>query len=105
MSEEQPIVNSFEEEIEMPQNHMTLAIIGAIIGTLGAGCLGLIIGGVAIYSANRVKFHFANKNVVEAQKSASTAKTLGILSIVLGVIGVIYLFFNWDEIQYYLNMP
>ncbi len=92
-------ISEFEEEVAMPNNNMPLAIASLVVGTLGTSCLGLVLGGMAIYFSNNVKLHFANNNWVEAQRSAKISKTIAIITLILGVVGIISIVSNWESVM------
>ncbi len=94
---------TFEGGVEMPNNNMPLAISSVVLGCIGSGCIGLILGGIAIFFSSNVAKHFANNNYIDSQKSANTAKTLAIIALVLGVVGIIVQFYYGDDLQEYME--
>lgn len=80
---------AFDKPMAPPNNNMTLAIIGAILGLCSPCCLGLIAGVVAIVMATQVNSKFNAGDYAGAETSAKNAKTWSYIAIALGIIGVI----------------
>lgn len=72
----------------MPANNMAIAVIGTVLGL--CSCLGLILGIIAIVSANSVGTKWAAGDVAGANQAAGRAKILGVIAIVLGILGFIF---------------
>ncbi len=80
--------SGFSQEVEMPKNNMTLAIIATILGLCSFYCSGLILGIIAIVMSSQVKSKFENGDVEGALKSAKTSKLLSLIAIGLFVLGI-----------------
>lgn len=80
--------SGFSQEVEMPKNNMTLAIIATILGICSPVCSGLILGIIAIVMSSQVKSKFENGDVEGALKSAKTSKLLSLIAIGLFVLGI-----------------
>lgn len=72
-----------------PNNHLTLAIISTVLTFMCCGVFGCVFGIIAIVSANNVEKYWRQGHYDEAERQASKAKTWGIISIILSVIGFI----------------
>lgn len=82
----------------MPANNMALSIVGTILGMCSPFCCpGLILGIVAIVFSSQVKKKFESGDFEGAEKSAKNAKLLALIAIGLGVLGIIYSIFTWDQ--------
>ena len=73
----------------MPNNYMTMSIIGAVLGLCSPCCIGLITGIIAIVLASQVNDKYLSEDFEGARSSANNAKILAIISIALGAIGII----------------
>ncbi len=84
-------ISTFEnsDNNHMPNNNMTMSIIGAVLGLCSPCCIGLITGIIAIVLASQVNNKYMAEDFEGARNSASNAKILAIISIVLGIIGLI----------------
>ncbi|SFJ59875.1 CD225/dispanin family protein [Myroides guanonis] len=80
--------SGFSQEVEMPKNNMTLAIIATVLGLCSFYCTGLILGIIAIVMSSQVKSKFENGDVEGALKSAKTSKLLSLIAIGLFVLGI-----------------
>ena len=87
--ENQEPFSSFDQPQTPPNNNMTLAVIGAVLGLCSPCCLGLIAGVVAIVMATQVNSKFNAGDFGGAVSSANNAKTWSYIAIALGVIGII----------------
>lgn len=95
--------SGFSQEVEMPKNNMTLAIIATILGICSPFCSGLILGIIAIVMSSQVKTKFENGDVAGALKSAKTSKTLSLITIGLFVLAVAIgifqiMYYGWDNL-------
>lgn len=87
--ENQSNFSSFDDVQTPPENSMTLAIIGTVLGICSPCCIGLIVGIVAIYMSTQVNSKFNAGDYAGAQSSAKNAKTMSYVAIGLGVLGII----------------
>lgn len=91
--------SSFEnvDNREMPQNHMTLAIVATVIGLCPTlCCINGILGGIAIYFATQVKKKFEAGDHAGAESAAKNAKLLTYISLGLFIAGILYSIFSYD---------
>jgi|SRR5690606_3635503 len=88
--ENQDNFSSFDNVQTPPENNMTLAIIGTILGLCSPCCIGLIVGIVAIVMASQVNTKFNAGDYAGAQSSAKNAKILAYVAIVIGGLGLIF---------------
>lgn len=106
--------NENEPMPPMPNDYLTISIIATVLGLCGSFCcIGLILGIIAIVFSTQVKSKYQMGDYWGAEKSSSTAKTLAIISLVLGILGLISgiafgLLGGWqrymeiiNEVQYY----
>ncbi|MFV0305202.1 MAG: CD225/dispanin family protein [Moheibacter sp.] len=73
-----------------PNNNMTLAIVGTILGLCSPCCLGFFAGIAAIIMSTQVNSKFNTGDYAGAETSAKNARTWAYVAIVLGVLGVIF---------------
>ena len=90
--------SGFSQEVEMPKNNMTLAIIATILGICSPVCSGLILGIIAIVMSSQVKTKYESGDIEGALKSAKTSKTLSLITIGLFVLVIAYAIF---QVMYY----
>jgi len=69
-----------------PENHMVLGIIGTVIAVLSCTLIGAIFGIISIVKASQVSGEWASGQSQQAMDSARTAKTMGIVSIVVTAV-------------------
>ena len=81
----------------MPNNNMSMSIIGTVLGLCSPCCIGLILGIVAIVMSNGVKKKFEAGDYEGAEKAAKNAKIIAIVAIALAILNLIYIGFNWDS--------
>lgn len=72
-----------------PNNNMSLAIIGTILGLCSPCCIGLVLGIIAIIKSNQVYKLFSGGDYNGAQAAANSAKTFAFIAIALGILGII----------------
>lgn len=89
IQENQSNFSSFDNVQTPPENSMTLAIIGTVLGLCSPCCIGLIVGIVAIVMSTQVNSKFNAGDYAGAQSSAKNAKTMSYVAIGLGILGVI----------------
>ena len=82
--------SSFDQPEVQPENNMTLAIVGTILGLCSPCCIGLILGIAAIYYSSQVSNNFVSGDYAGALSSSKNAKTLAYVAIGLGVLGLIF---------------
>lgn len=87
--ENQSNFSAFDNVQTPPENSMTLAIIGTVLGLCSPCCIGLIVGIVAIVMSTQVNSKFNAGDYAGAQSSAKNAKTMSYVAIGLGVLGLI----------------
>lgn len=88
--ENQSNFSSFDNPQTPPQNNMVLAIIGTIVGLFAPCCiLGLVPGIIAIVYSSQVNSKFNSGDYAGAVKSAKNAKTLALIALGLGILGII----------------
>lgn len=87
--ENQSNFSSFDNPQTPPENFMTLAIIGTVLGLCSPCCIGLIVGIVAIVMSTQVNSKFNAGDYAGAQSSSKNAKTMAYVAIGLGVLGII----------------
>lgn len=87
--ENQGNLSSFDTLQTPPENHMTLAIVGTVLGICSPCCIGLIVGIVAIVMATQVNSKFNAGDYSGALSSSKNAKTMSYVAIGLGIIGII----------------
>lgn len=87
--ENQENFSSFDTPQTPPDNNMTLAIIGTVVGLCSPCCIGFIAGIVAIVFSTQVNTKFNQGNYEGALSSAKNSKTLSYVAIGLGVLGLI----------------
>lgn len=81
---------SFDKPQTPPENNMTLAIIGTIVGLCSPCCvLGLVPGIIAIVMASQVNAKFNSGDYAGAVSSSKNAKILSYVAIGLGILGII----------------
>lgn len=81
--------SAFDNVQTPPENSMTLAIIGTVLGLCSPCCIGLIVGVIAIYMSTQVNSKFNTGDYAGAQSSAKNAKMMSYVAIGLGVLGII----------------
>lgn len=86
--ENQDNFSSFDSP-QLPENHLTLSIIGTVLGFCSPCCIGLIVGIVAIVFSTQVNSKFNAGDYAGALASAKNAKLLGYIAIGLGVLGLV----------------
>ena len=69
-------------------NWMTWAIVGTIVGFLFS-CIGVIFGIIGIVQANKANEAYAMGNTVGGEQANNTAKTMSIIALAFGGIGLI----------------
>lgn len=87
--ENQEQFSAFDTPSTPPENNMTLAIVGTVLGLCSPCCIGLITGIIAIVFATQVNTKFNAGDYAGAVSSAKNVKTLSYISIGLGVLGII----------------
>ncbi len=87
--ENQENFSTFDNSQTPPENNMTLAIIGTVLGLCSPCCIGLIVGIVAIVFSTQVNSKFNAGDYAGAQSSSKNAKTMSYIAIGLGILGII----------------
>lgn len=89
--------NEFEKMDDFrdkPNNYMALSIVATVLGL--CSCVGLIVGIVAIVMSAQSSSKFKNGDYEGSVKAAKTAKILGLVTLAIFVVHMIY---SWYSIQ------
>jgi hypothetical protein len=87
--ETQENFSSFDKPQLPPENNMTLAIVGTVLGLCSPCCIGLILGIISIVFSTQVNSKYNAGDYNGAVSSARNAKNLAYIAIGLGVLGII----------------
>lgn len=85
----QDSLKELDEMHVIPNNNMTMAIIGTVLGIFSPCCIGLILGIIGIVMASQVSSKFNAGDYMGAESSAKNAKTMAYIAIGLGILGII----------------